>query len=163
MTYEGVEFRSTLEADWAATLDSWGIHAWSYEPWAVRFDNGTRYLADFYLRALNTWAEVKGPHNERIAKPRMLHEALEEDLLERFAPTLVVVLRPSERGCAIWEGVTPDQTILLRNCSGCDHWSFYDAAGDWRCRICRQESKPALDYRPGEVPFERAPRPGTGA
>lgn len=163
MTYEGVRFRSTLEADWAATLDSWGIHAWSYEPWAVQFDDGTRYLADFYLRALNTWCEVKGPHNERISKPKNLYRALEDDLAEKVNRALVVVLRPAERGMATWEGVEPWQDIRLRHCSTCEHHSFYNAAGDWRCRICRTHAKPVLDYKPGEVWFVRAPRPGEAA
>lgn len=162
MTYSGVAFRSTLEADWAATLDSWGIHAWSYEPWAVEFDDGTRYLADFHLVAQNVWAEVKGPHNERIDRPRQLHRSIAGDPFD-LSPALVVVLRASERGRAMWEGAAPEQDILLRHCGTCEHWVFYDAAGDWRCRICRTHSKPALDYRPGEISFGRAPRPGKAA
>lgn len=70
-TYRGVRFRSTLEADWAATLDSLDI-AWEYEPEAVQLPSGEFYRPDFYLPECTTWLEVKGPHDERIDKVREL-------------------------------------------------------------------------------------------
>lgn len=65
--YAGVEFRSTLEADWACTLDHYGI-VWEYEPEGVQLADGTRYRPDFYLPESTTWLEVKGPHDERLDK-----------------------------------------------------------------------------------------------
>ncbi len=70
-TYAGVRFRSTLEADWAATLDSVGIR-WQYEPEAVALPSGALYRPDFYLPDCATWLEVKGPHDERLDKTREL-------------------------------------------------------------------------------------------
>jgi hypothetical protein len=72
--YRGVRFRSTLEADWAATLDTLKIQ-WQYEPEAVRLPSGTFYRPDFYLPELTTWLEVKGPHDERLDKTRELAKA----------------------------------------------------------------------------------------
>lgn len=70
-TYRGVRFRSTLEADWAATLDAFSI-AWQYEPEAVQLPSGDLYRPDFYLPQCTTWLEVKGPHNDRLSKTREL-------------------------------------------------------------------------------------------
>ena len=75
MTYAGVRFRSTLEADWAATLDSLGI-VWQYEPEAVRLPSGDLYRPDFYLPKIATWLEVKGPLGERLDKTIALAEAV---------------------------------------------------------------------------------------
>ncbi|MDP9144408.1 MAG: hypothetical protein M3N43_06890 [Actinomycetota bacterium] len=69
--YAQTLFRSTLEADWAATLDHLAI-AWEYEPEAVQLPSGDYYRPDFYLPEMATWLEVKGPHDERIDKTREL-------------------------------------------------------------------------------------------
>lgn len=75
-TYSGVLFRSTLEADWAATLDHYGI-VWQYEPEAVQLPSGAYYRPDFYLPQLTTWLEVKGWHNERLDKAQELASAVQ--------------------------------------------------------------------------------------
>jgi len=75
-TYAGTRFQSTLEADWAATLDNLNIQ-WQYEPEAVQLPNGLRYRPDFYLPELTTWLEVKGPHNDRLDKAEELRAATE--------------------------------------------------------------------------------------
>ena len=75
VTYSGVRFRSTLEADWAATLDSLNIE-WQYEPEGVQLPSGDRYRPDFYLPRIATWLEVKGPGGERLGKARELAEAV---------------------------------------------------------------------------------------
>lgn len=73
-SYRGVRFRSTLEADWAATLTHLDI-AWQYEPEAVTLPSGELYRPDFYLPECETWLEVKGPHNDRLDKALELGEA----------------------------------------------------------------------------------------
>lgn len=56
-TYEGIKFRSRLEARWAVFFDSMGIE-WDYEPEA--FGNGFMgYTPDFWLPGKNSWWEVK--------------------------------------------------------------------------------------------------------
>jgi hypothetical protein len=66
-TYNDVTFRSTLEANWAATLDQFRI-AWEYEPKVFTLPSGTTYIPDFRLPELGTWLEVKGPTVPRIEK-----------------------------------------------------------------------------------------------
>lgn len=166
--YRGTWFRSTLEADWAATFDTleWG---WQYEPVAVKLADGTSYRPDFYLEAQRTWAEVKGPHNERITNVAGLQAALGYDEWD-WAADLVVVLRPPGAGeTAQWHGARDDQDIVIVRCPECGHLGFMDYAGTWTCRRHMRVSKDpnkfwvadggAL-YRPGELTFTRAPRPG---
>lgn len=63
--YNGIKFRSRLEAKWAYFFDLAGI-VYRYEPTAFKLDDGTIYLPDFFLpdvgdRANNgLWVEVKG-------------------------------------------------------------------------------------------------------
>ncbi|MDX3574238.1 hypothetical protein [Streptomyces sp. ID05-47C] len=49
--YGDTTFRSRLEADWAATLDSNNIR-WEYEPDTITLDSGTLYVRDFWLPEL---------------------------------------------------------------------------------------------------------------
>lgn len=164
--YAGTWFASTLEADWAATFDSLGWH-WQYEPVAVKLSNGESYRPDFYLPTQRVWAEVKGPHNERIVKPELLQEALGYDEWE-WASELVVILRPPGPGeTACWHGAVAHQDVVLVECKECQHFSFMDDSGLWACRRhiatpqARQDRKSwqGAIYRPSEVPFVRAPRP----
>lgn len=61
--YNGYKFRSRLEARWAVFFDSLGIK-YEYEPEGFEFEDGTKYLPDFYLPDSNQWFEVKGVMEE---------------------------------------------------------------------------------------------------
>lgn len=74
-TYDNTSFRSRLEADWAATLNSRDI-PWHYELEGFELSDGSWYLPDFYLPTAKAWLEVKGPHQQRV------------DKLEQFAADL---------------------------------------------------------------------------
>jgi hypothetical protein len=179
MTYRGITFRSVLEANWAATFDSldW---LWSYEPEPVIVD-GTAYLCDFYLYNQRLWCEAKGPHDERIEKPRILQRYFdrEYDMAMAGNPTeewwiaagaapLVVIVRPpgpGDRAC--WEAASEQHSIVLAECRACHGYYFMDADGDWACRYgCRRPAigKPYNGFwRSGEFPFTRAPRASAAA
>jgi hypothetical protein len=62
--YSDITFRSRLEADWAATLDSHNIR-WEYEPETITLDSGILYVPDLWLPELGTWIEVKCPPGRR--------------------------------------------------------------------------------------------------
>lgn len=66
-TYRDTQFRSVLEATWAANLDHLGIR-WDYEPETFTLPSGTRYLPDFRLPELGIWLEVKGTGVPRVEK-----------------------------------------------------------------------------------------------
>lgn len=56
--FDGIHFRSRLEARWAVFFDALGIH-YCYE--AEGFDfNGVQYLPDFFLPKHDFYIEVKG-------------------------------------------------------------------------------------------------------
>lgn len=134
--YEGVRFRSSLEADWAFTFDDLGI-TWSYEPVALRLGPRIGYRPDFYLPVQHVWCEVKGPSDVRIEKPRRLATVLIDDEFDQRQP-LVVILRIPVRGCVVVEGAWPGNAIGLVECEHCQNWTFVDLTGAWSCRVCRQ-------------------------
>lgn len=161
MNYRGTRFRSTLEADWAATFDWYEIY-WEYEPIAITLSDGTQYRPDFYLPECHIWCEVKGPLDERIEKPRLLNRDLwSDDWLER--EPFVVVLRPAGPGDrATWESCNPSMAIFIYRCPHCEHYSFIDGNGYFECRLvnCRAQLE-RWDVRQtasGEGPFRRAPK-----
>lgn len=73
--YRGTQFRSLLEASWAATLDSLNI-VWEYEPTTFDLASGVKYLPDFHLPEIGTWLEVKGTGVPRVEKAYELGKML---------------------------------------------------------------------------------------
>lgn len=174
LEYRGITFRSTLEADWAATFDSLGIY-WQYEPLALLLPSGQMYLPDFYLPTLKTWAEVKGPHMERFAKAAELSETLRHagDGPGWKEQVHVVVLEAAGPGNeASWRLPDEDRVLMGAECGEWDNrFTWYDT----KCWCCNQENIGALHYfywpasaigRPEGAPawkMARAPRPGVVA
>ena len=56
--YNGYRFRSRLEARWAIFFDAAGIE-YQYEPEGFEFEDGTKYLPDFYLPWFKCYVEIK--------------------------------------------------------------------------------------------------------
>ena len=79
--YKGVQFRSKLEAQWAKFFDSVGIE-WAYEQEGYQFEDGTRYLPDFYLPEAKQFFEVKG-----VMTDKDMHKI--EKMLEQGIPIAV--------------------------------------------------------------------------
>lgn len=170
-TFRGTRFRSGLEADWAATFEHLDMH-WTYEVEGVRIDDATNYLPDFWLPTQRVFAEAKGPMNERMDKPRQMQLAFHrehQDTWLSYTCPLVVVLRPAENGCAMWEGALDGQQPVIVLCPSCQHFGFMDFNGPWRCRrqCVNTRNKfwtlPGGDiFWPGELTFVKAPRPERG-
>ena len=55
--YNGINFRSRLEAKWAAMFDHLGVE-WLYE--MEGYELSRRYLPDFFIPRLQLWVEIKG-------------------------------------------------------------------------------------------------------
>lgn len=190
VTYSGVRFRSTLEGDWATNLDRLHLR-WQYEPEGLVLPGGAGYRCDFYLPRLDTYLEVKGPHNQRIGKPGLLAGATHHapgcakgspaevnDIVVPadpcpcgFGPAfpwrLVVVGRPATNGKMTFHGAPsrahPSPAINLARCPQCRQFSFVDVTGLWGCRRCRSVSDPdqVPTWPTGEVDFTRL-EPPTG-
>ena len=154
VTYGGTTFRSGLEADWAATFDTFGWY-FEYEQHGVVIDGTEYYLCDFYLPAQDVWCEAKGPHNERLNKTHRLFKALREDA-EKPGGELVVILRAANgRQHANWEHVYGDFSVTIANCALCDKWCFTQPAVDLAyCRHCKT---------PGVLSSTRTYLPAVGA
>jgi len=69
--YNGITFRSRLEATWAAYFDLLGL-TWAYEPEGYTLTNGMNYLPDFHLfqnyHQSQLIVECKPPSKESVAK-----------------------------------------------------------------------------------------------
>jgi hypothetical protein len=168
--YDGITFRSSLEADWAATLDSLGI-AWEYEPTTVTLPSGATYVPDFHLPEIGTWIEVKGRDIPRTEKAR------------EYAGTLVcrcdigcgcewpggeIVLlgwasirsgdRPMRFGAMHWDDAL-GHNALLAQCEACSTYSWCRIRHSITCRKCGARHQGHL-HNSGEIEFRRASRAG---
>jgi hypothetical protein len=56
--YNGTRFASKLEAQWAVYMDALGVR-WEYEPQGYDFEDGDRYVPDFWLPDHETFLEIK--------------------------------------------------------------------------------------------------------
>lgn len=63
--YNGYKFRSRLEARWAVFFDDME-YEYQYEPEGYTFDDGTKYLPDFYLPGVGYYVEVKGKNDHIV-------------------------------------------------------------------------------------------------
>ena len=74
--YHGRRYRSRLEARWSIVFERLGIF-FDYEHEGFVFDDGTRYLPDFWLKEQNAWVEIKGGDvsNEAVEKMELLIES----------------------------------------------------------------------------------------
>lgn len=186
-TYRGVTFASTLEADWAKTLDALRIR-WEYEPEGVRLPDGQNYRCDMYLPHLRTWLEVKGPHDQRLDKPAALAAALvhapgceegkPEETFSRpeascpcgygrdFPYNNVVIGRPAASGRLSFEPVHgragAGVLLVLLTCPICAQKSFIDHHGAPICRRCRRDATGGSAYPSGRLPFHRVEPPRGG-
>lgn len=137
-TYAGVRFRSTLEADWAATLDHVGL-TWSYEPEAVQLPSGLLYRPDFWLPTIGCWLEVKGPGVPGAEKA-----------VELSHIGWVIIGRASIRGLANWmlcDAPDDADTYWVDKWYQIVEYLGYGIAEEWA----------------SNRPFERAPRAGRHA
>lgn len=73
--YDGKKFRSKNEAKMAYIFDKLDIK-YEYESQYFTFDDGTKYLPDFYLPEYDQWVEVKGVMTEEDKHKIELLEAL---------------------------------------------------------------------------------------
>ncbi|MFE4420383.1 hypothetical protein [Streptomyces sp. NPDC056817] len=150
--YRDTQFRSLLEACWAATLDSLGI-VWEYEPQTFDLPSGVKYLPDFHLPEIGTWLEVKGPGVPRIEKPYELGEMLACGCPVRSCDCrwaggeLVIIGHPptpfdpwNEDGYRHWPSSAKSK--LARCHGGFIHWTSTRRHNSWmvKCSSCARVS-----------------------
>ncbi|MGW0626472.1 hypothetical protein [Streptomyces sp. NPDC002758] len=180
--YRGTQFRSLLEACWAATLDSLNI-TWEYEPETFDLPSGVKYLPDFHLTEIGTWLEVKGPGIPRIEKAYELGKMLAcQCPLLSCACTwpggeMVIIGHPpkpidpwTDEAYSHWPSVAKSKLVRryggfvrwtstrhhnswMTRCSGCARMSWVEGARLLRCPACGVRSESQL-YRDFENEFE---------
>lgn len=180
--YRGTQFRSLLEASWAATLDSLNI-AWEYEPETFDLPSGARYLPDFHLTEIGTWLEVKGPGIPRIEKAYELGKMLACDCDDLSCACtwpggeMVIIGHPpkpidpwTDDNYRHWPSVaksklarrhggfvrwtsTRQHNSWLTRCSGCARVVWVERARLRRCPACGVPGESQL-YRDFENGFE---------
>lgn len=165
-TYKGTRFRSRLEADWAATLDSLDI-AWIYEPEGYKLPSGACYSPDFWLPDMRVWLEVKGSHNQRIDLVREFDAALwaESGCTDRSQPDAPIVLVGREPrdspldGSRTWMSLNGSHySAWLVRCRACTKITAF-VPGSITCRCCRTRGTVTHDFSEMISPFIYVPRP----
>ena len=150
--YHGTRFRSELEAGWARTLDHYRI-GWEYEQHACKLPSGAQYLPDFWLPAVRTFIEVKGPHVQRRHKTEELAKEVNADVI-------VLIGWPPVRKRSspyLWEPYLNWLDPLgydtrLAICPECERWQWMRAELSRRCRVC-DVSHSGLLAKSGEIAF----------
>ncbi|MGW5431860.1 hypothetical protein ACWET9_32375 [Streptomyces sp. NPDC004059] len=180
--YRDTEFRSLLEACWAATLDSLHI-AWEYEPETFTLPSGARYLPDFHLTEIGVWLEVKGPGIPRVEKAYELGEMLACDCADLACTCrwpggeVVIVGHPPapinpwiDEAYSHWPSVAKSKLVRnhggfirwtstrrhnswMTRCSGCARTAWVEGPRLIRCPACGVRSESTL-YRDFENHFE---------
>lgn len=180
-TYAGVLFMSTLEADWAKTLDAMRVR-WEYEPEGIKLHDGQNYRPDFYLPAIKTWLEVKGPHDARIDKIGLLAqdclhapgcgEGRPIDVFEGssgeqcacgfgvgYPWRQVIIGRPAKGSRMVYAGprcpAFPDPEVVALNCPICKQFCFVDTSNAPICRRCHNDVAGVAASPSGSLPFRR--------
>lgn len=100
--WQGKVYDSQLEADWAATLDSWGLSV-VHHPGRIQLSTGwwePDFLCDDVL------LEVKGPGGDRLWKPAEAEQTHGGGVVI-LRPGLIVPGTDNETAGAIWHGTQP--------------------------------------------------------
>jgi hypothetical protein len=174
-SYNGTKFRSRLEADWAANLDSCPL-PWEYEPEGYQLSDGAYYSPDFYLPSAKAWLEVKGAHMQRVSKVEQFAadlwaESGAERASEANAPMVLLGTEPLPDGNWNLHAIRPTgyQGTVALGAVG-----LYECPRDATAMLVaeRQHSCRGCGYRFADIgmnlgqlvnglriPFRRLPRP----
>ena len=99
--YKGYRFRSRLEARWAVFFDALGVE-YEYEPEGYEFDDGTRYLPDFYLKDIQMFVEIKNEHFLKDEKNINYIKMLESFSEGTNCPILLIVGTPGDKPFSVY-------------------------------------------------------------
>lgn len=137
--YNGIRFRSKLEADWALAFDRLGVE-WEYEKEGLQLEE-VFYLPDFYLPRSRQHFEAKGRITDldrrkvralvKATSPRPWTDELSDiAIVMGFSGGEFLGYRRHQ------DGHLP-RLVDLAQCVECNGWWFYDLVeGSWRCQCC---------------------------
>ena len=125
--YNGIKFRSRLEARWAVFFDTAKIR-YEYEPEGYETEDGGKYLPDFYLPDFDLYVEVKRDTEEGI-----------KEIIEKCEPAIqwggaikqILILSDVPQGKSIDGGLWHFPCIYWSENSTCwGWWFFFDCTDD---------------------------------
>lgn len=137
-TYQGVTFRSKLEAKTAQALDIFGM-PWQYEPQGYKLSNGLWYKPDFWLPQAHQFIECKGVMNETdIAKIRGLVNDTSYPVLALSYDNAMLCMKFWNDPNADIVTYFDDNAYGLRigRCSACGGKWFYANCDTYECQCC---------------------------
>ena len=113
--YNGIIFRSCLDARWAVFFDNYGID-YEYLLEAIVLNNGSRYLPDFFIPSLGIYAEVKLDKGYSLSELKIIEEfALDCDnnllLILGFPTKEEIVLINRSSASPLYEYINEDDLI----------------------------------------------------
>ena len=155
--YNGVEFKSNLEARVAERFDELGIE-WQYEPRCFRDKNfaGGQYTPDFYLPDSDLYIEVAGIIDDRhIQNFRRFREMFDKEITDEVGHldyehiSLLMINSDGDfviprTELSFFRGWDAD---CLCQCSKCGKWWAQEMCGFWHCEHC--------DYGDGDHTFKQ--------
>jgi hypothetical protein len=153
-SYAGTDFRSRLEAGWAATLDSWGFR-WQYEPETITLPSGAVYIPDFWIPEMRTWLEVKGTGVPRVEKAIELGETRASELViighppKRYVPGASRYHRDAHGGHPVW--TVANGSAWLGRCHRCFRMAWWSRQ---KCRGCGAPGAGGHAYFSGDLALE---------
>jgi hypothetical protein len=157
--YAGERFRSSLEADWACTLDFYRIE-WKYEPEGIQLPSGEGYVPDFWLPQIGTWIEVKGdtiPRAEKAAELASVLSVTREGKGGRDWPGGQIVLLGFTYGLdrsLNWRDPLGANTWMGK-CASCECWSWMRPKY-LACRHCLTRFTQGSLYSTGQLGIRAA-------
>ncbi len=145
--YNGILFRSKLEAQWAKFFDTVGMK-YVYEPEGYTFEDGTNYLPDFYLPESDAYFEVKGVMTDKdMHKIKMLIEESQKAVVigepdgsftacDRWWDGMVYM--PPYSNIPVKEkfSLSDKGTGYLNDCPECHKKGFIGEYGSYECPCC---------------------------
>ena len=135
--YNGYRFRSRAEARWAMFFDLANI-PYFYEPEGLEFEDGTKYLPDFYLPDCDTWFEVKG------VMDKASRHKIEALLSTNQKPVVIGYPDMTFEACDLWEDDAgkrfytraSKRESCLAQCKSCGKLWFMGLQGMYDCLCC---------------------------
>ena len=130
--YRGIQYRSTLEAKTAQSLDNLGI-PYQYEPDGYQLTNGVWYKPDFYLPGAKQFIECKGVMStEDSAKICGLVQDTGIPVVVISYDNIMLVIRWEDGDIVTYSG----DSMMLGWCRECKQAYFYSEEGSYECTGC---------------------------
>lgn len=148
--YNGIKYRSRLEALWAAKMDELGIEH-VYEPQGYEMGR-IKYLPDFYLPDLDMFAEVKGVPDEAAANKILA-------LMQETGKDVVLLLGNGRLQffSAKFKGYRLNDNFGKAPCAYDSYW-FNELIDQDEGRYIPKRKKPKTELY-ASVPYEPEPEP----